>query len=172
MHKRSLGNRVKPDLALVDALIESAAWGSIRELLEAEGVPHPVIGQGLEGIKSAYSQHIKRVLTKVVAPEKEAETQALARKQAMHAVRLGRMILEMVETGSFQVDRSFERGDLLSIKSGERAAESALAEAAELVVQIESALSESWIADHADISAVNALLARIYTTYWSDNGWI
>lgn len=93
-------------------------------------------------------------------------------KNMYHAVRVGNMIVEMLDEYDLRVYRPEEREHLLSIKSGVISLEDARNETAELVTKIEEKRINSNLPDIADDSILNSLLVSNITKYWMNEKWI
>jgi hypothetical protein len=93
------------------------------------------------------------------------------RKQVMHAVRMGRMMRDLLRTGEMVVDRSHERDALLGIKHGTRDPWSGYAECDFLTQEIEKLLETTTLPPAADFQSVNELVTDVTLGYWRFQQW-
>lgn len=93
-------------------------------------------------------------------------------KNMCHAVRVGNMIVEMLDEYDLRVYRPEEREHLLNIKSGVISLEDARNETAELVAKIGEKRVTSNLPDIADENILNSLLVSSIQKYWSAENWI
>ncbi len=106
------------------------------------------------------------------AKEQSITPDEMKRKELMHAVRMGRMVLETLKTGKLRVFRGEDRDDLLSIRYGERNRESVVNECHSLRDQIEVALQTTVLPDECDMEALDALAVHITLEYWRWKQWV
>ena len=103
-------------------------------------------------------------------PEEE-QAEALNKskqKNLCHAVRVGNMIVEMLNDFDLRVYRPEEREALLNIKTGVTPLDDAKAIMAERIGQIEEKLAITTIPDVADENVLNSMLAKNIVQYWYD----
>jgi len=110
--------------------------------------------------------------TSELAELEQEELETLRRKQMCHAVRVGRMIVEMYETLDLRVFREDEREHLLGIKQGKVPLEDAYQETEALVAKIEEAKAKITLAEEADAATLNSLIVSGTIKYWWDMTWI
>jgi hypothetical protein len=94
------------------------------------------------------------------------------RKRVMHAVRMGRMLLDLINTGDFLVDRTHEREELLALKHGTRSLQSGYDEIDGLVRDIKGRLTSCSLPEDCDPYAVNRMIVDMVLAYWIANEWI
>lgn len=93
-------------------------------------------------------------------------------KNMYHAVRVGNMIVEMLDEYDLRIYRPEEREHLLGIKSGTIFLEDARSETAELVAKIEEKRTNANLPDIADEKILNSLLVSNIQKYWGTKKWI
>ena len=93
-----------------------------------------------------------------------------ARKNLCHAVRVGNMILEMLNEFDMRVYRLDEREHLLGIKYGLVSSEDAISETEFLISKIEERKNKVNLFE--DNALINDWLVQGYIKYWRSQNWI
>lgn len=114
----------------------------------------------------------KSVLATNADDEQKIKWQADRQKNAAHSVRVGYMILEMLDNLDLQVYRINDREHLLNIKNGEVSIEAAIEESIYLIAKIKEKSINSKLPEKADTKIINSLLVNNYISYWNDKKWI
>lgn len=99
-------------------------------------------------------------------------TPAKAQKQAMHAVRTGREIVELLDTGKMNVYRGSDKDNLLLIRLGEISLDEAFDEIDSLVIKIEDKIVSSPLREACDRATVDAILTHSILSYWKFQRWM
>jgi len=104
--------------------------------------------------------------------EQEEALLKLMRKQMSHAVRVGHMIMEMLDTFDLRVHRAEEKDYLLGIKHGLVPLEKAQEETDELIVKINERRTSINLPEKADAEFLSKLLVTSSLEYWKLKRWI
>lgn len=91
-------------------------------------------------------------------------------KHGMHLIRLMRMCREILETGKVNVKRTFDRDDLLEIRSGRRPYDSLVEEAEQLERECDALYLTSSLRKEPDRKALDAAIVRMTERYLSLHG--
>lgn len=92
-------------------------------------------------------------------------------KNAAHLIRLLRMGVEFLQTGSLRVYRDTDREYLMQIKRGEIPLDVVKAEAEKLFADAKVACDKSPLPDKPDRRAINELLFDVYFSCYNWEGW-
>lgn len=107
-----------------------------------------------------FAGHAKGVLHRANRPD--ADPTRLA-KEAMHGVRIARMLHEILTTGEVNVRRA-DAADLLAIRRGEVLLETAHAEIAARLAEVDALLARTSLPRLPDLDALDALCAAMVDT--------
>lgn len=94
------------------------------------------------------------------------------RKQLMHAVRAGRMVVEALEQGRLNVYRAEDQEHLLAIRNGPTALQAAQEECMALMQKLNEGIASSPLQEKPDETAIDALTVYTVTEYWKFQGWL
>jgi hypothetical protein len=104
--------------------------------------------------------------------EKGPEDEQIARKQLMHAVRAGRMVVEALEQFRLNVYRTEDRETLLSIRNGTTPLRAAQEECLSLLQRLNEGIAVSPLPDHPVETAIDALTIHAVIEYWKFQRWM
>ncbi len=102
----------------------------------------------------------------------QAKALLAKRKAASHAVRVGNMISEMLDTSNLRVYRHEEKKRLLGIKTGTISLEEACEESRTLIKEIEYKKSTISLPEFIDKAALDDMILQSTIQYWKDKQWI
>lgn len=130
---------------------------AFREFYEARSV---FLTQALVTKSLGFMDNMRR---RAVAGRDEPDR---CQKQLMHAVRVGRMINEMFDTGTLRLRRDCDRDELLAIKRGDVWISEAVGEIAALYSAADARLQTCDLPEEADIELVNELVWSVVRSHW------
>jgi len=150
----ALTSEIRAHGPLAEVLEADAA--KLKHLARAWGVPGETLGR----FRKLHRQHFSGYMGE--------KRKAMVRKyqydvkNAAHLIRLLRMGIEFLETGTLRVYRTDDADELKGIKQGGWSLDDVKAEAERLFGQIDAARSRSTLPDGPDEAAANALLIEMH----------